>query len=333
MHLLTLAGVTLEDIGKLVDSKIFQRGVEYFKEGAVLNPVIDGNQISAEVEGSSSSNYRTSAKLVEGKLKGECDCPYDWGVCKHIIALLLHWIKRRDEFEDVGKKVTEIENMQNSDLVKIVKTLAKEEPQIFSQMLDLALPHKAQRNAKARDYSQQIKRAIERGADWSEMNGLLRQLRAIRKRILVWRKTGEYDYVATQLFDVVQAVLESYGRCDDSSGNLSVFHDECLEEILKNWEELNEKTKAKLLIAAWERLCSDEYGFEDTLEIFIERVCKGQFEREVLKKPIINTIVKFEEAGAKKAKNSHRAYEYKRVLQLAKRFGYINKQGVYVNRD
>ncbi|MDE1810638.1 MAG: hypothetical protein KGH66_01170 [Candidatus Micrarchaeota archaeon] len=84
--------ITVKDVHSLVDSKIFQRGTEYFNDGCVLNPTQDGNEISAEVEGSSSSNYKTLVKLERGKIKCECDCPYDWGVCKHVIALLLNWV-------------------------------------------------------------------------------------------------------------------------------------------------------------------------------------------------------------------------------------------------
>ena len=57
-------GINIKDVHSLVDSKIFQRGSEYFNDGCVLNPTRDGNEICAEVEGSSSSNYKTSVGMT-----------------------------------------------------------------------------------------------------------------------------------------------------------------------------------------------------------------------------------------------------------------------------
>lgn len=325
-----ISQVTIEDAHSLAASKIFQRGAEYFAEGCVVNPTVLGNEIRAEVEGSSSSNYKTSVKLERGRLKSDCSCPYDWGVCKHVIALLLHWIKRREDFEDMGKKSRDAAKMPREDLVKIVETLVKEEPQTFSKIMDLALPQKISKEAGSPDFTKQALWVLERGADYREMSSAIRQLEALRQRMKIRLQTGQYDYVAEQLCRLADACAEHYGAFDDSNGRLSGFVDECLADVGKIWKAVESKKRLELLALIWDRAEKDDYGFEESFDHLLAKVCKSSEERQALRKPIIQKLAMREEEGAKNSKSGVMQYQYERIFGLAIRLGYINKKGVYL---
>ena len=208
--------ITVKDVHSLVDTKIFQRGTEYFNDGRVLNPTHDGNEICAEVEGSSSSNYKTSVKLERGKMKYECDCPYDWGICKHVVALLLNWINRKDDFEDISKKKNEAISMSHEELKRMVETFAKEEPQIFFKIMDLAFPERGENGESGPNFAKKAEKMIHSGASYREMSLALRQLEVWRKHIKMRLKSAQYDYVAQQLCSIAIDCMKNYGIFDDS---------------------------------------------------------------------------------------------------------------------
>ena len=325
-----ISQATVEDVRSLAGSKIFRRGVEYFAEGCVVNPSVLGNEIRAEVEGSSSSNYKTYVKLERGKLKSDCSCPYDWGVCKHVIALLLHWINRREDFEDMGKKSKDAAKMPKADLVKIVETLAREEPQTFSKIMELALPQKISNETGSPDFVKQALRTLEHGAGYQEMSSAMRQLDAWRQRMKIRLQTKQYDYVAEQLCRLADACAVHYGSFDDSNGQLASFVDECLADIEKIWSSVGEKKRIELLALIWNRAEKDDYGFEDSFDDFLIKACKTSVEQQSLKKPIIQKLTMLEGEGGKNSKSGAMQYQYERVFELALNLGYINKKGVYL---
>lgn len=324
--------IKLGDVRALVDAKIFGRGEDYFYDGRIINPSRNESEISAEVEGSSSANYWTSVRLQRGKLFGKCDCPYDWGTCKHVVALLLHWIKKRNEFEDIGKRAEEIDRMPRDDLLKIVKCIAKDEPQKFRELVDLAVPSK--RTEKTPDFSKQVITLLRRGADYREMMAFMRQARAIREHVMARLEDGKYEYVAGQLFKISCAFVEEYGNCDDSDGDYSVFVDECLEEIARLWKKrhLSEELCRDILGRSWAIIIdANDPGFADDFTDFLEKVCcEDGWERGFMRKPVIQRFVALKEKGGKNSKNFRVAYDCKETERLARRFGYINKSGVYL---
>ena len=80
---------------------ILQRGKSYYKDGAVTSlEGMDNGQWFAIVEGN--DDYEVDVRLSSdgAVLKYSCNCPYDSGICKHIVAVLY---KIRDEIAPVTK--------------------------------------------------------------------------------------------------------------------------------------------------------------------------------------------------------------------------------------
>lgn len=92
--------ITLDNFEAIVPFKILMRGQEYYELGAVsdLEETSPG-EWTATVDG-------TSSYTVEISLEGDkvdswyCDCPYDGGICKHVVATLF---AIRDNSEKVSR--------------------------------------------------------------------------------------------------------------------------------------------------------------------------------------------------------------------------------------
>ncbi|MDA8219092.1 MAG: hypothetical protein M0Z94_15920 [Dehalococcoidales bacterium] len=65
-------------IREAATTESFQRGREYFDQGAVLSLTRRGDVIEAEVEGSQPVPYNVRVEYDEGGIiEADCDCPYD----------------------------------------------------------------------------------------------------------------------------------------------------------------------------------------------------------------------------------------------------------------
>jgi len=105
----------------------YQRGREYYAQGAVSHIGRRGRQIQAEVEGSQYEPYRVQiAADAGGIVQALCTCPYDWGGwCKHIVATLLacvHDPVQIDERPTLPALLTELDPEQLQTLpVRLVE--------------------------------------------------------------------------------------------------------------------------------------------------------------------------------------------------------------------
>ncbi len=127
--------LTLDNFEQSVESKIVERGLDYFKDGDVarLEKVGDG-EFSAVVLGS--DRYEVFVRLDGASVsEHECDCPYDWGnVCKHKIAVF--YAIRNGNFSDTGDRLNSLlENLHDSALRKFVSNLLKKDRNFRQEFL------------------------------------------------------------------------------------------------------------------------------------------------------------------------------------------------------
>ncbi|MBN1410497.1 MAG: DEAD/DEAH box helicase family protein [Spirochaetales bacterium] len=82
--------MTYKDIIQYVDRLIFERGLNYFQNGQVLDFRKINDVVIASVKGSFEKQYDVHITLSpEGKvLDSHCTCPY-WDRCKHVAAVLI----------------------------------------------------------------------------------------------------------------------------------------------------------------------------------------------------------------------------------------------------
>ncbi len=73
--------ISIKNILSIAPSKIYQRGLDYYRSNKIVNIERKNNDISAEVEGSNGEIYEVSIDFDKnGNVKFyDCDCPYDGG--------------------------------------------------------------------------------------------------------------------------------------------------------------------------------------------------------------------------------------------------------------
>jgi hypothetical protein len=101
-----------------ISETILQRGKSYYKNGAVTDlQVLDNGQCFAIVEGN--DDYEVNIRLgKDGEVRELlCNCPYDGGICKHIVAVLY---KLREENPVSGMLKTAKESRPWENIVSIV---------------------------------------------------------------------------------------------------------------------------------------------------------------------------------------------------------------------
>jgi uncharacterized Zn finger protein len=136
----SLPPLTEDDIRSLASAQSFERGVDYYRGGALFNARQIGNELQGYCQGSEYTPYRVSARLGPGGvLTTYCNCPYDWGgICKHRVALLLTYVHTPDAFQPVAPVDERLVGMSKEALIAIIQEMLRREPDL-ERLLDLPL--------------------------------------------------------------------------------------------------------------------------------------------------------------------------------------------------
>lgn len=118
---------------RLCSKQVFERGQGYFRQGRVSNTQAHGLTLRGEVEGSEPRKYKVKIEYEkEGRLILKCTCPFDLEeFCKHSIALLLHWIHRREEFLNVDLVLDDLRNKSKEELLRLIEEGIRVNPSII----------------------------------------------------------------------------------------------------------------------------------------------------------------------------------------------------------
>jgi uncharacterized Zn finger protein len=127
-----------DDIRALASSQSFERGKDYYSNGALFDTRQIGEELRGYCHGSSHSPYRVSARLGPGGVEdADCTCPYDWGgICKHIVALLLTWVNETEMFQVSAPVADRLAGKSKEDLITLIQEMLKREPEL-ERLLDL----------------------------------------------------------------------------------------------------------------------------------------------------------------------------------------------------
>ena len=183
-----------KQIRERASEQSFQKGQAYYKSGAISSPARQttpgGVTLTAQCEGSSAPSYRLHVELDGGGVRSaSCTCPYDWGGdCKHIVALLLMYIRQPDEFLE-QKSVNELlAGMEKDALMALILRLVERDPDLYdvlelvipaakitTQLTSLDTPKKRQTQVPEQAYRKQVNRILKQSRysddyynDWSK---------------------------------------------------------------------------------------------------------------------------------------------------------------------
>ncbi|MBL7064619.1 MAG: SWIM zinc finger family protein [Anaerolineae bacterium] len=279
----SLPPISEYDIRELTTASSFERGMGYFVRGAIQNPVREGNVLRAECGGSMAINYRLRIEFDEtGIAETWCSCPYSYGgICKHLVALLLTWVREPERFAVYDDLVTMLETRSKETLVALIVEMAQQVPALHelvdryrAQPAD-APPPPAPRphRVSAAAYSSEISYIVGEGADWYHMGDLTDGLNTVRRTAEGFAQHGEFTNAAIVYTELLRGCVEGIENCDDSSGGMGFLGQECAEALQKivpqtDWDESERQSWLRDMF----ELCVNDmggYGFEDDLRKMI----------------------------------------------------------------
>jgi hypothetical protein len=116
----------------LATEQSFERGQRYYRDGAIFNPVIQGQTLWAECEGTVTYQPRVTLG-PKGVEESDCTCPYDWGgLCKHLVALLLTYIHNRDQIRSVPPIPDLLAQRSREDLIALIERMVQRHPDLLN---------------------------------------------------------------------------------------------------------------------------------------------------------------------------------------------------------
>lgn len=271
---------------ELFESKVLKRGKTYFENGYVAEPELDGNTLTAVVEGS--EDYDVSVTLQDGEpIEMECTCPYaaEWGNCKHMAAVMYAY-----EAGNVltlpkpkGSKPQIEEQIANADADVLRSFLyrAVTRDRALRSELELFLSRSAG-EIDLKMYQKNIKATIRQYEDrhnfidYGNAEGFIDEmLKYLEEDIAEMTKQGhipEAFSLCNYLFKAVSDV-----DMDDSDGGLMMFGDSTAEA----WKEMISRAdcEQKAAMFQWFRSHLDDYVI-DYMEEYIEQVFYDAFEEK-----------------------------------------------------
>ncbi len=215
------------DIRDWVGRASFERGRDYYRQGAIFNLRFQGRTLKGQCQGSLDEPYHVTVELDEtGIVSGDCSCPVgEGGHCKHVAALLLTWFFAPDEFVSITETNTVLEHYTHAELLDLVKKMLERFPE-----LDTLLERHPPRSLQARQgvNPDAIRRQVEtafRGT-WGDWGGAYRLSLDLLDMLRVGHGyAAEHKWWdATVVYDVIaRATAEHYGDVHDEGDVLQVI--------------------------------------------------------------------------------------------------------------
>lgn len=124
--------LTEDTLRSTASAQSFERGLEYYHSGAVYNTIRQGDTLLAECVGTETYHLRVELD-VAGVRSASCTCPYEYGgYCKHLVALLLTYLHKPDEFTERKSLPVLLENVDKTALVTLLAKLADRHPELYN---------------------------------------------------------------------------------------------------------------------------------------------------------------------------------------------------------
>jgi hypothetical protein len=240
--------MTLKDFESQIDSKIQQRGKEYFQDGNVeFIEEMKKNIWAADVIGT--DDYQIEIQLgSKGEIKKhKCNCPYDYGaICKHVVAVLYAIIEQKtinitSQKTTNSKKVTFDKMLQMitlqeyQDFIKHYSVINKN----FKDEFELYFAEKNPSFNVEKKYSVLIKKTIRshtsRGfIDYHASNKLGKELQKYVDSSDQFFSKKNYRDAFVLCKVLIREICPVFDYCDDSNGYVA----ECADQAIDSLSEL-----------------------------------------------------------------------------------------------
>ncbi|MBE9195934.1 SWIM zinc finger domain-containing protein [Synechocystis sp. LEGE 06083] len=217
-----LPQISEQHIADCSTSQSFQRGADYFQQGAVESLIKRGNLITAQVRGSYIYDVCIN---FEGNnvISTQCSCPYKYGDwCKHIVATLLnvcrcpHTVQERPSLPEL------LGDLDKEQIIEIMIALVGKEPKLLNKIEKIV----------RKQYIKKVENNIL--IDTNYYRGQIRD--AIREtEIMVseyWEGEDESELPCEEIVDLIDEVrdLGLGERLGEAIAALTVITETCVRE-------------------------------------------------------------------------------------------------------
>ena len=132
--MLTLDTLTVADFRPLFQTSSLSRARPYLSR--IQKPCRQGNRLTAVVRGTRA--YDVEVQVGPAGILSLCSCPYDWGgLCKHVGAVLLKWVKEPETFTVISSDPAEQEPWQWLEVEQAMASEPKSLPEWMQSSFDV----------------------------------------------------------------------------------------------------------------------------------------------------------------------------------------------------
>ncbi len=224
--------LTLQNFEKQVNSTILKRGEDYYINGNVTACEETGDGTwSAEVEGSEMYEIEITIKDKGEVSDYVCDCPYNGGICKHVVAVLFVLKNEIKESEVKSKKggqkgvlETLLQTLTKNDFQNFIKDYAAKSKN-FKTEFELFFADRDGRIDVEKNYSELIKKILQKNSsrgyiDYRASFGLSKEVDKLLETGLGYAAKNNFRDAFALAKAVLKPMMEAIQNCDDSNGNL-----------------------------------------------------------------------------------------------------------------
>ena len=325
---LELRKLTKQDISRLFSLKIYERGIGYFEEGRILRPFIYNSNIMAECQGTQPEKYHISIDAREGSIIASCTCPYAFGYCKHIAAVLYAWVKRPAMFTDLGTNEDNLMKLDRSHLVEIILYMIRYDPDVMYVItLRLTpvkeLPAFVDREIKA-IFSEEF-------VDYLNIREIVKKLDIFREYATDLFKDKKIDASLSVIRPVIDSIIENYTKLDDADGLMANFFGAVTDLFSRLISKIKDEGRLRMqLIQALDWYMDAEWGLENevlrliadtSLRLGQERYMNNATELKIadLRRSFIATSPRYSEEHEFIDKRIRRLNQLKSALQTGRK--------------
>jgi len=252
-------------VRSLATDKSFERGNIYYLDGAVSETTRQGMELRGECEGSKYEPYEVSVTLnAKGIADTSCTCPYEYGgICKHIVALLLTYVHRPQDFRAVASIEEMLKDRSKEELISIINAMSKQDRKLLS-LVELSMTTQDAKAGKQVDIAalrKQARRALKYDfGDHLSSRKMEKELRSLGNLADPLLKANDHlnagliyhallDETVSNYDDIIQQV--------DEDGEISIVIDEFVESLGKCLEKSSADTRTR---RAWLETLLDAFA-------------------------------------------------------------------------
>jgi hypothetical protein len=262
-----LRKLTEPEIARLFDPRIYERGKEYFFEGRVKRAIVYHNSLMGDIKGTLPEEYHISIEVRDGNIVASCTCPYAFGYCKHIAAILYAWVKRPVMFKDLGRSEDMLKQLSRDEVVEIAIDMIRYDPDVI-YVINLRLTPRSELPAFV---EREIKSIFsEEFASYLNVREIVKKLDIFREYAADLTRARDVNTALSVIVPVIDAVITNYTKLDDVDGLMKNFFGAALDTLGSGMLEMRDEGRRRaLLTRGTDWYMEAEWGLEDQLRKFL----------------------------------------------------------------